>query len=374
MFDSLNPDGTSSYSPSAKTYPMITPPTLKCLPGVGEVATATTAPRTMNTINGNNNAGAVVVTNGVIVDEYWVQDGRVVATRAHTVDEPEENMQRDIKLPWKLTIWAWVLLAIEVVVMGALYMDGGGRVALFVPKDGTDPSTSSFDKDDYECFIGEGTPILAQSVVLRDVTAVCTQLIVFCISDRGLLKPFEAMWVLFASLMRCWGVPEFNWTETYLVRYSDGTERVERSFTAPCWILFFIIRVILPVFFIMIFTGNVAMFGIAADCELGPDGTFWFRTGYLIFLVVCFPLLSCVSERKAKPIAQYARAFVVIDSITIGSALVFGNYVQSGIVAVVFGFLPAFNLYLAYRECRLMFQDPPGGPASTSPIVTESEA
>lgn len=333
----------------------------------------------MNIVNNNNNAGTVAITDGVIVDEYWVPDGRVVATRAHPVDEPEENMQRDIKLPWKLTIWAWVLLAIEVVVMGALYLNGGGRVAALVLKDGIDAPTSSsdtFDIEDYECFIGAGRPLLAVSVVLRAVAAVCTQLGVFCMSDRGLLKPFEAMWVIFASFMRCWGVPNMPWFTTYVGRDSYGrqVEATEFSGVAKClatlaWLIF-------PVFVMMVFTGNVATFGIRADCELVLDDTVRFSVyvGYILFLMICFPLLSYLSDRKTEPIAPYARAFVVIDSITIGTSYVFGNYVQSGIVAGVFGLLPAFNLYLTYRECRPMVHGPSDAPPSTSPRITEYEA
>lgn len=116
----------------------------------------------MNVVNGNKNAGASARNTIVVIDEprkYGWQEGQDATTTAYPVEEEEEKREEDgadtksssdVKLPWQLTIWAWVLLSIEVVVMGALYMNGGGRLATVVVKDSVD-NASSITFDDLEC-------------------------------------------------------------------------------------------------------------------------------------------------------------------------------------------------------------------------------
>lgn len=72
--------------------------------------------------------------------------------------------------------------------MGVLYRDGGGRTAAleYPTEDGVIINVD----DDYEpeCLAAGGKPGLAEAVALRAVTAIIAQLIVFCVSGRGLMK------------------------------------------------------------------------------------------------------------------------------------------------------------------------------------------
>lgn len=119
--------------------------------------------------------------------------------------------------------------------------------------------------------------------------------------------------------------------------------------------MFIIIWVMIPAAVIWSFTGFPATLNLMAVCDLVLDGEtiYWFRMGSMGFLVVCTPLLSCLSESHCtESIIPFARAFVVIDSLAVGVTAVWGNYVQSGVVAGVFALLPVVNLVLTGLELR----------------------
>lgn len=331
----------------------------------------------MSVAENNKTTGDFAIHHCVVIAEpgpVGVQPGQVTVTTIHSDGQQEavENTKMAVKLPWQLTIWAWVLLVIEVLAMAALYLNGGGRVAAWVPKDGIDES-APFDIEDYECENQAGGPTIAKVLALRAATAVCTQLLLFCFSDRGLLKPSEAMWVGFAAFMRWWGVPEFAWSTTYTERDVDGRWRTYTEFSAHLWLIGAFVWVLIPGFIFWAFTGRPAVAFIAANCDLLEDTNFglWFLLGYYVSMGICVVLLSCFSNGKKGENDTHARALVVVDAITIGFSYVWGNYVQSGVVAGVFGLLPAFNLYLSYREYRLMFEADSDPPSVNSPTITE---
>lgn len=274
-----------------------------------------------------------------------------------------------VKLPWKVTIFGWVLLGIQVIVMGALYLDGGGRIVALEAKDGvSDPaevgSNGSIVADDYRCLVSGGPPYLAIVVGLRAAVAVCAQVIVFGFSDRGLLKPHEAMWLIFAFVISRWLICSaaccvgamHTQPVTRQIETRDGNGNVTGWHTetddggAGCLCCAAIWWMLIPLTVFWFFTGRTASINLSAVCELTlDDGNFlyWFSMGSLSFVIVVGLLSSCYLRDS-----QFARTLVAIDSVVIGITSIWGNYVQSGVVAGVFGLLPAFNLILQCIEWR----------------------
>lgn len=323
----------------------------------------------------NNNNGVVVIHEPQRrhPEPGYFELGQAMTSEGDHMQErggDEESANRLVtKLPWQVTIWAWVVLVIQGLVMGMLYLDGGGRTAALAYPTAEDGALMSVDDDlEPKCLVAEGKPGLAEAVALRAVTAVSAQLILFCVSDRGLMKPHEAMWVIFAYIMRLWGksagwcfacAADMSVTETEVVeRDSNGNvtkryQEVDSGYCACC--MFTIIWVMIPAAVVWSFTAFPATLNLMAICELVLHGVaiYWFRMGSLLFLIACTLLLSCLSDtQKAKSIIPFARAFVVVDSLTIGVTTVWGNYVQSGVVAGVFALLPLANVVLTGLELR----------------------
>ena len=279
--------------------------------------------------------------------------------------EPD-GKKRFKNFPWYVTIWGWALLVIQGLVMGVLYLDGGGRVVeVKYPVDNsTTPAVILWD--DGECSTAQGPPFLAEAVVLRAVTAVVTQLITFCASDLGLLKPFEAMWVVFGYVMHflglgmacCCGImatlPSYEVTTT--TTYNDGSSTRSTSTETPGWcacLFVVLVWIGIPATLIWNFTFRVAAFNLMAVCDLVLDGAaiYWFRMGSLVFMIMGIVVISCCNGSwKTGSIVPFARAFLVVDSLAIGATAVWGNYVQSGVVAGMFALLPLFNFFLTGLE------------------------
>lgn len=270
-----------------------------------------------------------------------------------------------VKVQWQVIIFGWVLLAIEVLAMGVLYLDGGGRIAALEAEDSIDSSvvvdSSNLEFDgEYECVVSGGPPFLAFAVGIRAVVAVCTQLLMFCISDRGLLKPYEAMWFTFAYVIRRWltctacflGALEYeSTTRVETERDSNGNyvrHRTVRDDNPCCLCSFGILWGLIPLWFFWLFTGRIAGINLSAVCELLLNEErvlYWFSIGSLaVIIVVGLMLLHYLLD------SQFARALVVMDSVAIGITSVWGNYVQSGLVAGVFCLLPVFNLIVQCIE------------------------
>ena len=293
--------------------------------------------------------------------------------------EGEEGVESDGKrrfknFPWYVTIWGWVLLAIQGLVMGILYLDGGGRiVALKFPvEDNNSTSPAVIMWDDAECLTARGPPALAEAVALRAVTAVVAQLITFCASDLGLLKPFEAMWVVFGYAMHfvgmgmacCCGIMATLPTYEVTTTYSDG--RRSTSTETPGWcacLCIVFVWIGIPATLIWNFTFRVAAFNLMAVCDLVLDGEaiYWFRMGSLLFMISGIAVISCCNNSwNTGSIVPFARAFLVVDSLAIGATAVWGNYVQSGVVAGMFALLPLFTFFLTGLELSKQVEEASG--------------
>lgn len=354
----------------------------------------------MNVYKYNDDRDPTVVVNGIITENYGkyyrdnhaaVSTGKGVVTHepgnfelSHATVVPpmangegagegeggDEDEEEDgistykplTKLTWKVTICAWALLAFQGLVTGVLFLNGGGRTAAlrYPVEDGV------VDIDNPECLLAEGKPGVAEAVALRAVTAVISQLIIFCVSDLGLLKPHEAMWVIFAYFMRfcgkitecCCGVmATLPVTETEVTE-RDGNGQVTNQYTTKescaleCCVII-MIWVMLPASVVWSFTAFPATLNLMAVCDLVLAGApiYWFRMGSLMFLILANLIFTCVCDSwRTGSIVPFARAFVVVDSLTIGATAVWGNYVQSGVVAGVFALLPLYNLFLTGLE------------------------
>lgn len=221
--------------------------------------------------------------------------------------------------------------------MAMLYMDGGGRVVqVRYPVDNsTTPAVILWD--DGECTTGKGHPALAEAVILRAVTAVVAQLITFCASDLGLLKPFEAMWVVFGYVMHflglgmacCCGIMATLPTYDVTTTYSDGSRSTHESTPGWCACLFVVIVwICIPATLIWNFTFRVAAFNLLAVCDLVLDGEaiYWFRMGSLLFMIMGIVVISCCSGSwKTGSIVPFARTFLVVDSLAIGATAVWAT-------------------------------------------------
>lgn len=320
----------------------------------------------------NNGAAAVVQRNGVV--DHDPQDFEL-AMPATTSTVLEEEDERDLstynpvkKLPWQWTIWAWFSLAIQGLVMGGLYLNGGGRTArLEYPLD--EDGEMNLYEDPTQCFVAEGKPGVAEAVALRAATAVVAQLIIFCVTDLGLLKPHEAMWVIVAYFMKlaakvaqaCFGIsltlPEVKTTHVY----TDGTRKTETDRPgALCCCILPLIWILFYTSLIWSFTGFPATLNLMAVCDLVLHGEAitWFKHGSMLFLFACNVVLSCLSDGwEAGSLIPFARVFLVVDSITIGATAVWGNYVQSGVIAGVFALLPLSNTILTGLELTSVLEN-----------------
>jgi len=155
----------------------------------------------------------------------------------------------------------------------------------------------------------------------------------------------------------CCGIMATLPTYEVTTTYSDGstTRRTETPGSCGC-LLIVIVWIAIPANLIWNFTFRIAQFNLLAICDLVLDleFIFWFRMGSFVFLMVGIVVMSCCnSSWKTGSIVPLARAFLVVDSLTIGATAVWGNYVQSGAVAGVFALLPLFNFFLSWLElCR----------------------
>lgn len=120
---------------------------------------------------------------------------------------------------------------------------------------------------------------------------------------------------------------------------------------------------LLPMLVYMAYSAWPAYVSVLAVCwlVLNYDFMMWF-IGITFILGYCCPLRAAARRvfdnddgdgNTDDGYKTVIRTFLYLDAIAVGVCSVWGNYLQSGIVAAVFGLVPAFNIVSTSVQCCL---------------------